>query len=108
VPVQRPLHFARIEYLEGRGKVLLELAQLEMASGPPGRQLLLEALESHTQFGNPRWIGEARRWLARISVDDERSEHVRWAREAWASIDRADLVAELDEEFGAGVTSDVA
>jgi len=31
---------------------------------------------------------------------DEKRRHVEAARAAWTSIDRPDLVAELDEEFG--------
>jgi tetratricopeptide (TPR) repeat protein len=89
--------FEEVEQLEGRGKALLEVADLE-ASAEAKRALLLDALDSHSRFGNPRWIGEAHRRLARISDGEERREHVAAAREAWTSIDRLDLVAELDRE----------
>jgi hypothetical protein len=39
--------------------------------------------------------------LARLDEGDERAAHVAAAREAWASIDRPDLVKQLDDEFGA-------
>jgi tetratricopeptide (TPR) repeat protein len=45
-------------------------------------------------------IGEAHRRVARIAADDERRRHVEAAKEAWQSIGRGDLVAELIEEFG--------
>jgi tetratricopeptide (TPR) repeat protein len=91
--------FDHVSQLEGRGKVLLELAELEPDTGTK-RQLLLDALDSHTRFGNPRWIGETHRRLARISEGDERGGHVAAAREAWAPIDLPHLMAELDAEFG--------
>ena len=93
--------FTRIEQLEGRGKALLDLAQLTTDAGGDGRPILLDALDSHTRFGNPRWIGETHRRLARIGAEEERAVRVRQAREAWAEIDRPDLVAELVAEFSA-------
>jgi tetratricopeptide (TPR) repeat protein len=89
--------FEEVEQLEGRGKALLELAEIE-TSVEAKRALLLDALDSHSRFGNPRWIGEAHCRLARISAGEERRRHVAAARAAWAPIDRPDLVAELDSE----------
>jgi hypothetical protein len=91
--------FDAVHFLEGRGRALLELAELA-ESAEAKRELLLDALDSHTRFGNPRWIGEAHRRLARISEGEEQQQHVAAAREAWTSIKRPDLVAELDAEFG--------
>jgi tetratricopeptide (TPR) repeat protein len=89
--------FDEVEHLEGRGKALLELGAIE-DSAEAKRAMLLDALDSHERFGNPRWIGQAHRRLARISEGEERRRHVAAAREAWTSIDRHDLVAELDSE----------
>ena len=90
--------FEQVEHLEGRGRALLELAELAEGIGEK-RRLLLDALDSHQRFGNPRWIGEAHRRLARLSEGEERDRHVAAARAAWAPIDRPDLLAELDSEI---------
>ena len=63
------------------------------------REMLHDALDSHSRFGNPYWIGETHRRLARLSEGEERQRHVGAARAAWSSIDRPDRVAELDAEF---------
>jgi hypothetical protein len=48
-------------------------------------------------------IGLAHRRLARIAgTEGERDQHLDAARTAWASIGRADLVEELEDEFGEG------
>jgi hypothetical protein len=46
------------------------------------------------------WLEWSHRRLARLSADQSRKAHVDAAREAWRSIKRDDLVAELDKEFG--------
>jgi hypothetical protein len=94
--------FDAVEDLEGRGKALMELAEIEK-SAEAKRALLLNSLDCHSRFGNPRWIGEAHRRLARISEGEERDWHVAVAREAWTSFDRPDLVAELDSEVDPSV-----
>jgi hypothetical protein len=46
-------------------------------------------------------MGWTWRRLARLAEDEtERVRHVQAAREAWQSINRPDLVQQLDEEFG--------
>jgi hypothetical protein len=42
------------------------------------------------------------RRLARICAGADRAGHLAAARAAWTGIDRSDLVAELDQEFGPG------
>ena len=49
---------------------------------------------------DPYSIGSAHQRLAGLSDGAKRREHVRRAREAWASIDREDLIEGLDAEFG--------
>jgi tetratricopeptide (TPR) repeat protein len=60
------------------------------------------ALKLYSRIPDPYSIGGTHRRLARIARNDrERRRHVKSARESWKSIDRTDLIAELDEEFGA-------
>jgi len=61
------------------------------------------SLELYEQIAAPYAIGQARRRLARLASDEAtRSTHITAAREAWRSIKHDDLLAELDDEFGAG------
>jgi hypothetical protein len=57
-------------------------------------------LAIYERIPEPYSIGRAHRRLARIAADDGRRRHVDAAKEVWQSIGRADLVAELIEEFG--------
>jgi hypothetical protein len=57
------------------------------------------ALAMYERIPEPYSIGMTHRGLARIVADNERRRHVDAAREAWQSIGRGDLVAELIEEF---------
>ncbi|HKB29688.1 MAG TPA: tetratricopeptide repeat protein [Streptosporangiaceae bacterium] len=59
-----------------------------------------KALALFRQIAEPYSTGMAHRRLARLASGSERRTHVAAAREAWLSIDRPDLVADLDEEFG--------
>lgn len=61
------------------------------------RRKYREALNLYEQISEPYSIGLARRQLALLSEGDEQRQHVSAAREAWASIDRSDLVALLDD-----------
>jgi len=46
-------------------------------------------------------IAGTHRRLARLAATPEdRARHIQAAREAWLSIDRPDLIQELDTEFG--------
>ncbi|MEA2338937.1 MAG: hypothetical protein QOE82_2944, partial [Thermoanaerobaculia bacterium] len=60
-----------------------------------------QALSLYQRIQDPYSIGGTHRRLARLSADQSRKTHVDAAREAWRSIKRDDLVAKLDEEFGA-------
>ncbi len=64
------------------------------------RRLYNEAREMYESIGEPYSIGWAHRKLASITFDAEgRRRHVNAARASWTSIDRPDLVDELDKEF---------
>jgi len=60
-----------------------------------------EALRLYQCIEEPYSIGWTHLRLARLSADQSPKAHVNAAREAWRSIKRDDLVAELDDEFGA-------
>jgi hypothetical protein len=66
-----------------------------------GRARLEEALGLYTRISEPYSMGSAHRGLALISSEAERRQHVDAARAAWSSIDRSDLVRQLDAEFPA-------
>jgi tetratricopeptide (TPR) repeat protein len=86
---------------EGEG--LLSLGDLALAVSDPlaARSYFDTALNLFEQIDEVEWIGHASRRLARIAVDEqERRLLVKAAREAWESIDRPDLVADLTQEFG--------
>lgn len=60
-----------------------------------------DALPLYVHLGEPYSIGQSHRRLARVAATgEERRAHVDAARAAWTSINRDDLVAELDAEFG--------
>ncbi len=59
-------------------------------------------LALYERIPEPFSIGTTHRRLARIAEGDERTRHVEAARAAWKGIDRPDLVAKLDAEFGPG------
>ena len=58
-----------------------------------------QALLLYQSIEEPYSIGGTHRRLARLSAGQSRKAHVNAAREAWRSIKRDDLIAELDEEF---------
>ncbi len=64
-----------------------------------------QALGLYEQIAEPYSIGRAHQRLARTTSNDQRAQHIQAAREAWLSIDRADLVQQLDKEFGPPDTS---
>jgi tetratricopeptide (TPR) repeat protein len=59
----------------------------------------LNALGLFSQLPEPYSIGIICRRLARVTVGDERQSHLDAARSAWASIQRPDLIQQLDNEF---------
>lgn len=67
------------------------------------------ALQLYERIPEPDSIGQMRLRLA-LLADSEvaRAGHVQAARQAWQSINRPDLVQELDEEFGASPPTEAA
>jgi tetratricopeptide (TPR) repeat protein len=73
---------------------------LERSDDAGARERYEEALQMYRAICEPYSIGRSHQRLALLALsDDERGRHINAAREAWLSIDRADLVSELQEEF---------
>ena len=77
--------------LEHLGDIALYRSDHEAA-----RQAYQEALALYQRISDPYSIGLAHHSLARVTAGEERTAHVAAARAAWLSIDRADLLANLD------------
>jgi|GEM_PF-1039501 len=95
--------YRQIGNVRGEANCIQSLGDIELklADETGARKRFEEALELYEVFGDPYPVGQARRRLARLAEDEaERAAHVQAAREAWESIDRPDLVQELEEEFG--------
>jgi tetratricopeptide (TPR) repeat protein len=87
----------------GEANCLQDLGDLALARSDPStaREQYRAALLLYTRVPEPYSMGVMHRQLARLAADDaERQTHVAAARELWAQIDRLDLVAKLDTEFG--------
>lgn len=82
---------------------ILRLGDLALQRSAPdeAQSAFTQALELYRSLPEPYSIGNAHHRLARLCTErDQQLAHLQAARTAWASIDRADLVAELEGEFG--------
>jgi tetratricopeptide (TPR) repeat protein len=97
----RPL-YQRVGSLLGEANCIQGLGDIALrrSDHDAARTHYETALAMYERIPEPYSIGWAHRRLARIAVDDGRRRHVDAAKEVWQSIRRADLVAELIEEFG--------
>ena len=87
----------------GEANCIRSLGDVALAqSDEAGARKQFEAsLVLYLRLPEPYSIGGTHRRIARLASDDsERRGHVEAARAAWLSIDRPDLVKELDKEFG--------
>jgi tetratricopeptide (TPR) repeat protein len=75
---------------------------LERPDHDAARSGYQQALPLYQQIAEPYSIGGAHRRLARLTTGTEREAHVAAASEAWQSINRPDLVADLAREFSSG------
>ncbi len=83
--------------IQGLGDIALKVGNLRQA-----HELHLSALAIYEKIPAPISIGRARCELARLASDKgARRAHVAAARAAWRSIERDDLIEQLDAEFGA-------
>jgi tetratricopeptide (TPR) repeat protein len=101
---EQALHlYQTVGDLLGEANCLRSLGEIEFArgNGPKAESQYREALALYERIPEPFSIGHTRRRLARLTVHDgSHGGHVAAARQAWCSIKRDDLVAELDAEFG--------
>ena len=96
--------YRRIGAILGEANCILSLGDIALDGGDQaaaGAQYAA-ALALYQRRAEPFSIGQTHRRLARISEGAERTGQIVAAREAWTSIGRDDLVAELDEEFDGG------
>jgi tetratricopeptide (TPR) repeat protein len=81
--------------IQSLGDIAHQLSDPESAAGS-----YAEALNLYEQIPEPYSIGQTHRRLARLAASPEdRERHLQAARSAWLSIDRPDLVKQLDDEF---------
>jgi tetratricopeptide (TPR) repeat protein len=74
---------------------------LEQSDSVEARRRFEESLGMYARIQKPFNIAGTHVRLARLAATPEdRARHIQAAREAWLSIDRPDLIQELDTEFG--------
>lgn len=96
--------YQRVGDVRGEANCLRRLGDLALAQAEEGeaRRRYEAALSLYERLPEPYSQGSTHRRLARLAEGaEERQRHVAAAREAWRRVDRADLLAELAEEFGA-------
>ncbi len=81
--------------IQGLGDVARRVSDNASAQG-----FCEQALRLYERIGEPFSIGSTHLRLARVAASPEdRDRHIEAARAAWLSIDRPDLVKQLDDEF---------
>ena len=88
----------------GEANCIRSLGDIALADGEgvEAGERFSEALALYRRIEEPFSIGWALMRLARLALAGERGPIVAEARAAWESIDRSDLVATLEREFGEG------
>jgi tetratricopeptide (TPR) repeat protein len=95
--------FREVGNLQGEANCVRSLGDIlrNLADDQAARRLYEQALDLYARIPEPYSIGLTHRGLASLAVGDERTRHLQAARDAWLSIDRPDLVEQLDDEFTA-------
>jgi tetratricopeptide (TPR) repeat protein len=96
--------YRRVGDVLGEANCIRSLGDLAAATheSEAACQLIETALELYERIAEPYSVGLAHRKLARIVAGEaSRREHLEAARQAWTSIGRADLVADIDRELAA-------
>jgi tetratricopeptide (TPR) repeat protein len=94
--------YCRIGDVLGEANCILGLGDiaLQRSDHDAAQKQFEAALTLYERVQNPYPIGCSHHRLAQIATNDtERQHHVTAARKAWESINRPDLVKELDAEF---------
>jgi tetratricopeptide (TPR) repeat protein len=94
--------FQQTAYVQGEANCIRGLADVALrhSENDAARKAYEQALALYERISDPSGIGYAFKGLAQLSAGHERTDHIAAARQAWLSIDRADLVRTLDQEFG--------
>jgi|GEM_PF-3947400 len=90
--------YRKVGSILGEANCVLSLGDiaLQRSDHDAARQCFLQALDYYERIPEPYSIGQSHRHLADLaSTDADRSQHLRLARDAWASIGRDDLIAQL-------------
>jgi len=96
--------FRRIGDVLGEASCILRLGDLALArsENDAARRTYEQALSLYELIEDPYTVGYTHQRLARLADDPAvRARHIQAAREAWLSIDRPDLIKQLEDEFGA-------
>ncbi|WP_437616088.1 tetratricopeptide repeat protein [Sorangium sp. So ce834] len=96
--------YQKVGAVLGEANCILSLGNIARAHGDAGAAgaLYREALALYQRIPAPYSIGCTHYYLAAIALDlTTQRRHVEAARAAWRSIDRMDLIARLDQRFGA-------
>jgi tetratricopeptide (TPR) repeat protein len=91
--------YRQVGAMQGEANCILGLGDIARAGGdlPEAREHYEAALALYARISEPYSVGCAHQRLARFGDAAERAAHAAAVREAWTSIDRADLMASLDQ-----------
>ena len=95
----------QVGHRHNEGECLVSLGDLAIKIGEPveAKRFFADALNLFEKIGQLEWTGRVHQRMAQLSGDpNERQRHIQIARAAWERIDRADLIKQLDDEFGSG------
>jgi tetratricopeptide (TPR) repeat protein len=95
--------FRRVGAVHGEANCIKGLGDIarDASEHDKARSLYEQALRLYSRIPEPYSIGLTHGRLARLAADDVvRREHVEAARAAWSSLNRTDLIENLDKEFG--------